>query len=381
MSLSPRQRVLCALNHEEPDGVPLFIGTSGVTTVLGPGYDRLRARLGLRGGPVRWFSKPLQYTWMDEDVLVRLGSDGRPVVPGAAGSSLRRKVCDDCLIDEWGVRWHRRPGCAYFEIADSPLRRATIDDLDRYPWPDLTAASRFDGLAERARAVQEAGYAAVLLSGVTLFEQACLLRGLDALLEDSAGDEDFFTALLAQLKGLAVPYVRTLLEHVGRYVDVIVTGDDLGTTGGPMMSPRAYRRLIKPHEAELLAAIHEGTTAKVFFHSCGSIYALLGDLVEIGVDVINPVQVSARDMGDTARLKREFGKRLSFCGAIDTRLVLPRGSADDVRQEVRRRIRDLGQGGGYVAAAVHCIQPDVPPENIVAMCDEVAAARRHRLRV
>ena len=162
---------------------------------------------------------------------------------------------------------------------------------------------------------------------------------------------------------------------------MLVTGDDLGMTDGPMMSPRSYRRLIKPHQAELLDVIHKNTPGKVFFHSCGNIYRLLGDLVEVGVDLLNPVQVSAGEMGDTARLKREFGDRLSFCGGIDTQRVMPRGTPDDVRREVRRRIGDLAPGGGYVAAAVHCLQPDVPPENIVAMCEEVTVAGRYPLQV
>ncbi|MGD0896584.1 MAG: uroporphyrinogen decarboxylase family protein, partial [Thermoguttaceae bacterium] len=381
MQLTSRERVLTALDHEEPDRVPLFIGTSGATTVLGPGYERLRTHLGVRGGPLRWLSKPLQYTLMDEEVLVRLGSDGRPVGPGPAESALRREISEDCTIDEWGITWRRAPDSIYFEMAGAPLRGATIDDIERYPWPNLTAPSRFAGLAERAKAIQAAGYAAVLATGVILFERAYMLRGIDALLMDMAADEDFFTALLVKLKSLAIPYLRTLLSHVGPYVDVLVTGDDLGMTAGPMMSPRAYRRLIKPHHAELLSAIKEHARGKIFFHSCGNIHALLGDLADVGVDLINPVQVSAGEMGDTAGLKRQFGDRLSFCGAIDTQWVMPRGTPDDVRREVRRRIADLAPGGGYAAAAVHCIQPDVPPENIVAMCEEVAVAGRYPLRV
>ena len=372
--------MLCALNHEEPDRVPLFIGTSGATTVLGPGYTKLKAHLGVRGGPARWLSKPLQYTWMDEEVLVRLGSDGRPLAPGPAEFGLRKEVSEDCLIDDWGVTWRRKPGTVYFEITDPPLRSATVEDLERYPWPDLTAPSRFVGLAERAKAIQQAGYATVLLSGITLFEQAYLMRGIDALLMDLAASEEFFSALLLRIKSLAIPYVCELLRHVGPHVDVFITGDDLGMTDSPMMSPQAYRRLIKPHHADLLGAIKKNTPGKVFFHSCGNVYALLGDLVEVGVDLLNPVQVSAGEMGDTARLKREFGNRLSFCGAIDTRRVLPHGTPDDVRTEVRRRIKDLAPGGGYVAASVHCIQPDVPPENIVAMCEEVAVAGRYPLQ-
>ncbi len=381
MSPSSRDRVLCALDHREPDRVPLFVGTSGVTSVLLPGYAHLKACLGIRGGPERCFSKPLQYTWLDEEVLVRLGSDGRPVTPGPAESTLRKEISEDCLVDDWGVTWRRPPGCLYFEAAHAPLRDATVADIERYPWPNLTPPGRFAGLPERAKAIQDTGYASVLLSGVTLFEQACLLRGLDALLMDSLADEEFFTALLTKLERLAVPYVRELLREAGPFVDVIVTGDDLGTTASPMLSPESYRRLIKPHEARLLAAMKEGRALKVFFHSCGNVHAFLGDFAEIGVDVVNPVQVSAGPMGDTARLKREFGSRLSFCGGIDTRSVLPHGTTDDVRAEVRRRVRDLAPGGGYIAAAVHCIQPDVPPENFLAMCDEVRAAGRYPIAV
>ncbi len=140
-----------------------------------------------------------------------------------------------------------------------------------------------------------------------------------------------------------------------------------------------YRQMIKPYHAELMATIKSRTRAKIFYHSDGNIYPLIGDLIEIGVDLLNPVHVSAKDMDDTARLKREFGDRLSFCGAIDTQWVLPYGTPGDVRGEVRRRIKDLGPGGGYILAAVHCIQPDVPPENVCAMFDEALAAGRYPL--
>ena len=379
MSFTSRERVLCALNHEEPDRVPLFVGTSGVTSLLGRSYENLKRYWGIEGEPARWFSKQFQYAWLDEETLLRLGSDARPVAPGPATSSLRKDISDDCMVDEWGITWRRSPGNIYFEMAEAPLRRATLDDLDRYPWPNLLAPERFKGLAERAKAVQDAGYASVLFGGVCLFEQACNLRGLDALLMDMAGDEEFFTALLTKLKDLLIPYVGELLRHARQYTDVFITADDLGMMNGPMMSPRSYRRLIKPHQAELYAAIKSGSTAKIFLHSCGNVYALMGDLIEAGVDLLNPIQVSAGEMGDTARLKREFGDRLSFCGGVDTREVMPHGTTDEVRQEVRRRIRDLAPGGGYIAAAVHCLQPDVPPENIVAMCDEVALAGRYPL--
>jgi uroporphyrinogen decarboxylase len=369
--MTGRERVLTALNHEEPDRVPLFIGTSGATTVLGPGYPALAEHLGVKQGAERWFSRVFQYRIMDEDALLRLGSDGRPVTVGPAASSLRREITPDRLVDDWGCEWRRNGDTGYFEVMEPPLRNATIADLDRYPWPDLMAESRFDGLAERCRAVQKAGYACVLLAGVTLFEQAYLLRGLVEFLTDVLADQDFVEAVFSRLKRLQIPYVRELIRRVGDCVDVIVTGDDLGTQDSTFIAPDLYRRLVKPHQAELLAGLRKGTRAKIFYHSCGNIYPLIDDLADIGVDLLNPVQVSAPDMADTARLKKRFGKRLSFCGGIDTQKVMPQGTPGEVREEVRRRIGDLAPGGGYVAAAVHCIQPDVPPRNVVAMCDAV----------
>ena len=177
----------------------------------------------------------------------------------------------------------------------------------------------------------------MLQGSVTLFERACYLRGHDKLLMDMAADEEFFSALLDRIQRLVIPCVRALLDEVGRWSDVLITGDNLGMTDRLMMSPKSYRRLIKPRHAELLAAIKPRLAGKVFFHSCGDVCSVLGDLIEVGVDLLNPVQVGAAGLADTARLKREFGDRLWFCGAIDTRSVLPNGTAEDVRAEVRRR--------------------------------------------
>ncbi|MEI7601439.1 MAG: uroporphyrinogen decarboxylase family protein [Aestuariivirga sp.] len=357
--------------------MPLFIGTSGVTTLLGPAYERLKTHLGVRGGPPRWLSRPLQYAWLDEEVFQKLGSDARPMVAGPVPASPAREVSPTELVDAWGCVWKQREGVPYYEIVEPPLQNATREDIACYPWPDLANPARFHGLAARCKAIQDAGHAVVFLSGLTLFEQAYIMRGIENYLADMLADEDFFTALIARMKALAIPTVRALLKEVGAYVDVLVTGDDLGTQESTLMAPADYRRLIKPHQAEYLAEIRMHTKAKIFFHSDGDILPLLGDLAEIGVDIINPVQVNAGKMADTARLKREFGKRLSFCGAIDTGWVLPRGTTEDVRAEVRRRIRDLAPGGGYIASAVHCIQPDVPPENMLAMCDAVREFGRY----
>jgi uroporphyrinogen decarboxylase len=376
--VTSRERVLMALNHEEPDRVPVFFGTSGATSMLSPAYERFKAHLGLQGEP-GYLARAFQYARIDEEAMLRMGSDGRPLRPGPAPAPLRREISPDEFVDEWGVHWRRDVGSVYYAAIENPLRHATLDDLERYPWPDLGHPSRFVGLRDEARRIHAAGYAVVATTGISPFEMTALLRGADAWMLDLAGDPEFAQALLGKVSERMAAAGDGVTAAAGDEIDIILAGDDLGTQDAPVISPAMYRRLVKPFHAEMIARIKRNTRAKLFFHSDGAIYPLLGDLVEIGVDILNPVQVSARGMGDTARLKREFGQRLSFCGAIDTQHVLPHGTPDDVRGEVRRRIADLGPGGGYILASVHCIQPDVPVENVLAMFDEARQAGRYPL--
>ena len=377
--LTSRERVLCALNHEEPDRVPIFFGVNAATTMISTAYESLKAYLGIECTP-RLLSRADQYALIDEEAMIRLGCDARPLVPNPVPSALRREVSDNIYIDEWGITWSRSPGAVYYTVTDAPLRNANIDDLDTYPWPDLAHASRFEGLAEEARQMREhTPYATVALGYLSTFEFCQHLRGLDTWLMDFAINPDFAQALLRKITDLMIAGVTKYLDAVGEYIDLITMADDLGTQTSLLISPKIYRKLVKPCQAELISAVKQRTKAKVFLHSDGNIYPLLGDLIEIGVNVLNPIQVSAGDMGDTARLKREFGDKLSFCGAVDTQKVLPYGTPDDVRQEVRRRIKDLGPGGGYICASVHCIQPDVPPENVVALFEEAAVSGRYPL--
>jgi uroporphyrinogen decarboxylase len=341
-------------------------------------YDRLKRHLGMNA-EARTFWRAPQYAVLDEEAMVRLHSDGRPLIPGPAPSTLNRDLAADRFVDGWGVAWQLQPGNHYYDIAENPLREATVDDLNRYPWPALANPSRFAGLREQARAIQQAGFAVVATSGVQPFEMSAMLRGMDRWFLDLGCDHEFVRALMRKLTDLQGAAAEQLLAEAGDYIDVLVTGDDLGSQRAPLLSPAMYRQLIKPYHAELFAAIKARTRARIFYHSDGNIYPLLKDLIEVGIELLNPVQVSAADMCDTARLKREFGDRLSFCGAIDTQSVLPHGSVEDVREEVRRRIKEIAPGGGYIVAAVHCIQPDVPPANVWAMFDEAVVAGRYPL--
>jgi uroporphyrinogen decarboxylase len=354
--------------------------------MLSAAYENFKTYLGIQYPP-RLLSKTFQYAQLDEEVLVRCGSDGRLIQPRALPAVLRRELSDSRLIDDWGVTWEQRPGVPYYEVMDVPLRNATtksrhfgIDDLETYPWPDLASPARFEGLAGEAKALREnSPYAIVALGYLTIFEHIQLLRGLETWLADLAANPEFAHAILRRVTDLMIAGLGKYLDAVGPYIDLITFSDDLGSQRAPLISPKMYRRMIKPYQAEVIAAIKAHSKAKVFFHSCGNVYPLIGDFIEIGVDVLNPVQVSAGEMGDTARLKREFGDKITFCGGIDTQWVLPHGTTDDVRAEVRRRIHDLAPGGGYILSAVHCIQPDVPPENVLAMFDEAMTAGRYPL--
>ena len=364
--MTSRERVLCALNHEEPDRVPVFFGTSGVTTMNTAAYDRLKAHLGLHT-ETRAFWRALQYCLLDEEVMVRFHSDGRPLIPGPAPSTLSRDIAPDRFVDAWGITWQLQAGNHYFDIADWPLKDTTANAIQRYPWPDLAHPSRFAGLKAKAQAICEAGYAVIALSGISPFEYSYMLRGMGRWFLDLGADHAFVHTLMRKLTDLMRSAVERLLEEAGDCIDVLIMGDDLGSQRAPFISTAMYRELIKPYHCELVSAIKERTEARILYHSDGNIYPLLDDLIETGIDVLNPVHVAARDMGDTARLKREFGSRLSFCGAIDTQQVLPHGTTDDVRREVRRRIKDLAPGGGYILASANSLTAYCKPENVLAM--------------
>jgi uroporphyrinogen decarboxylase len=192
------------------------------------------------------------------------------------------------------------------------------------------------------------------------------LRGFDTFLLDMAADRDFAEELLDRVLAIEIDIASTFLDAVGPYLDIMAFKDDIGMQSGPIISPAMFRDMIKPRMKKLIDTIRSKTQAKLWFHSCGSVYYAIPDLIELGVDILNPVQVQAKEM-DTARLKREFGNRLAFWGGVDTQQVLPFGTPEAVAAEVKQRLADLAPGGGYILASVHNLEADVPGENIWAM--------------
>ena len=373
MPMTSRERVRTALAHREPDRIPFDLGGTRVTGIHARAYERLRPALGLAPRPARIGDLTQQLAEVEPDVASALGTDVRLVSP-RSGSGYRREIrqVDGAwtFIDEWGVG-RRMPvdGGLYYDSFAPPLAgEVDLGAVDALVMPDGADPARTTGMGDEARAHADAGLAVAVGSicgGLT--EGLFKLRGFEDGYLDLAGDPGLARRIMERILEVKLGYWERALPEVGDAADVLVEADDLGGQDRTLFSPLTYRELVKPLHRELFDFLHARSSAKIFFHTCGAVRDVLPDLVEIGIDILNPVQVSAARM-DTAELKREFGRDLVFWGGgVDTQRVLGQASPDEVRVEVRRRVADLGRGGGFVFAAVHNIQPNVPAENILAM--------------
>jgi uroporphyrinogen decarboxylase len=374
VSLKPRERVLMALRHEKPDRVPIDLAGTVVSGIHVLAYKNLAKSMDLYVEEnivdiIQQLAAP------SEELLRSFESDFRSVYarPPRAWS-----LCEKLLstgrpyfVDEWGVSWGKTP--YYYDMIDHPLKNATtIKDLEDYTWPDSHAPGRLDGLHEEVKRLNNetdfaivAGMSGPIASG-GLFEEAWWLRGLEKFLVDLGARPEFANALLDKILDLHLQFYDEYLSEVGEYVQLVEWGDDYGMQTGPIMSPNLFRKYFKPRIKKFFDLVKSKTNAKIFLHSCGCVYPFIEDLIEAGVDILNPVQPLAKDM-DHQRLKEQFGSRLCFHGGLDTQQLLPRGRPTDVADGVKRVISHLAPDGGYIFAAAHNIQADVPPENIHAM--------------
>ncbi len=375
MPLTSRERVLMALHFEEPDRVPIILGASNATGIKMRPYRRLKELLGIQAPDQYLYDWPeLGTANPDEATLRRLGSDVRPVhdrLPEAVYRYNANRPPHSDYIDDWGSgskeieegKWY--PGV-------HPLREAqAIEALEQYPWPDMDDPYRVALVAEQARRLRQAGEYAILATPWLMFplERAFAMQGMDKFLLNLALYPEFAEALLWKIEGLCKQLMGHFLRELGDNVDMIKIGDDLGTQESLLISPKMYRKILKPIHADYISFIKQHTKAKVFFHTDGDVCNLVDDFIEIGIDILNPIQTSAGKMADLAALKQRCHGRLVLCGAIDTQRILPYGTPEEVQAEVRRVIRLLGPGGGYMLASVHTIMDEVPPENILAMVD------------
>jgi len=371
--MTPRERVAAALAHREPDRVPIDLGSTLVSSITTAAYRPLREHLGLPPVEMAIFEQTQQLPYLAEEVLQRFAVDTRAVAlpPERA---FRPTLIDDgeywAWMDVWGAKLRMpKVGGLYFDWVEHPLPEVTVDAVRAYRWPEFVPAEELAIMRDSAVALRrDTDYALVGTAnlGAGIFEQACRIAGMESFMMAMVTDRPAAERLLDGITDFLVEVACRYLDEVGPFLDVYQYGDDVATQTSWMISPDAYASLIKPRQRRLFEAIRSRTDAKLMYHGCGAVFDLIPHLIEIGVDVLNPVQVSARGM-DTKRLKATYGREIVFWGGgVDTQRVLPFGSPDEVRAEVRRRIDDLAPGGGFVFAAVHNIQAGVPPANIVA---------------
>jgi uroporphyrinogen decarboxylase len=397
-----RQRVVDALAHRQPDRVPLDLGATESSGITGIAYHRLREVLGLPPRPPRMFDVYQQVTLIDDDIREALGidvvalhfqptkwkaaalPDGSPCEIPDKWNPEAQKDGSQVVRDDGGNIVARMPaGGLYFEPSYAPLAGITeVEQLDEFheaiesfDWPGF-ADEGLPVMTQRAKHLhQRSGAAVVLNLQVHLLAAGQILRGYEQFMMDLLAEPALADALLAKLVAAYKRRAARVLGLLGQYVDVVLVNDDLGTQNGPMMSAACYRARLLPAQRELFGFIKQQFTGKLLMHSCGAVREFILDLIDIGVDALNPVQVSAAGM-DSAQLKRDFGGQMTFWGGgCDTQRVLRSGSRRDVFDEVKRRIDDFAPGGGFVFTQVHNIQPDVPAENLLAMFEAFSEYR------
>jgi uroporphyrinogen decarboxylase len=408
-TMTPRERVLASIRHEEPDILPVDLGATPSSGISAAAYHQLKEHLNM-GGHTRVYDVVQQLAQPEAEILDRFGIDAVDIgrtfndrdedwydieLPYGILAQLpnwfKPAIQPDGSWDAFhadGTRIATMPvGATFFDQTCFPYVDGYPDNfaglgewmgkvhwsgLVHSPWDHASEADFWQQLRQRALALREnSDRALVIVAGCNLFEWGTFLRRMDNFLMDLAADQDQVERLLDALLEIHLNTLEKVCAAVGDVADILRFGDDLGTDMGPFMSPATYRKLFKPRHAALTRYVKEHSQMKTFLHSCGSIYKLLPDLIEAGYDVINPVQTNTRDM-EAWRLKKEFGSDITFWGGgCDTREILNRSTPEQIKSHVRENIETLAPGGGFIFNTVHNIMPDVAPENILAMFEAI----------
>jgi uroporphyrinogen decarboxylase len=349
----------------EPPVYPLADLGGRVASLSTPAYLDLKSFLGL-GSDLTCESLTLLNTisHFDERVLEAFDIPFRRLYLRPP-STFRLQVDDSgAFHDEWGVGY--KAIGPYNERIGHPLAGATLDDLENYPWPDPNDPGRLEDLAEEAQKLYK-GTDYCLVAGhisAGVFQDCWNLRGMQQFMIDLVADPEFASSLLERVTAVHAGMWTQFLGVVGPYIDIVETADDLGGQNGPLISPGTYRQMIKPHHAALFSAIRQRCQARILYHSCGAILPLIDDLIEIGVDILNPIQPLPGRM-DPETLRQRFGDRLIFHGGLDVQNLLLKGTPDQVRMHVRRYLEIL-RAERYIMAPANSVQPGTPPENLIA---------------
>jgi uroporphyrinogen decarboxylase len=367
--MDSRTRVMTSLDHKEPDRVPIDFG--GLTTSIQvDGYKKLLDYLDIEVSEIIIADQFQNIVYPDQRLLDMFHTDVLGVYTNAGtGWELKIDPATDSWVDEWGFTYRRPPGGYWYDIVGNPLKEGTLEELKKYKWPDPDDPNRVKGLKEKVKDLYKNTDKAIIkwAGKGGIFEQATWLRGIENLFMDMAFNLKYIDILSEKILEYDLAWWNNILEAVKGYVQVVQIGDDLGSMDGPLFSPEIYRKIYKPRHKKLIESIKDKAPGvKVYLHSCGSIYEYIPDIIEIGVDIINPVQISARNMG-SEKLKKEFGSDIAFWGGgADASNAMAFYTPEKLKEEVKRRIDDFAPGGGFVFGSVHNIQAGVPPENIIA---------------
>lgn len=362
--MNSRERVLATLNHKQPDRPPRDLGSTTATGIHPIAYSALKAKLGLNE-EFEYLSARALLAKVEDSIIDIFGIDLLPII---TESSSIPPILDENLsyVDDWGVERRLPVDGGHYLVSGPPLANLnSYSELDSFSWP--APRTDFSDLNKQAQHLRKTTDKALVLNlDVGFLHQSQFMRGFDKWLMDLAADPEFAKYYMDRILDIWLADAKGMIDAVGDLADVVIYADDIAFQNSTMVSMSMYKNFFKPRQKQVFDLMID-SGMKVMYHSCGSILSILGDLVDLGVEVINPVQVSAKGMGETAKLKKEWGKHLTFWGGIDTHKVLPRGTTEDVRQEVWKRLNDLTEDGGYVLASVHDIQPEVPADNIIAM--------------
>lgn len=381
-----RHRVEAALMHQEPDRVPMSM------TITEIPYLRLREHIGL---PPDEELRPNRFGEVEPaiDLLETLGFDTaslklrQPDVNIAPGA-----LPDGTVFDEWGVGRKRIDlpnGAFLLEVTYSPFEGMHPDeiDLDAYPWPDPADPGRVSGLREDARQkFEQTELAYIGRFGGTIMEMAAFLRGYETWMMDLILFPDFARALMNRIADIQIAMDEAGIREAGQYLSIFkLSGEDLGMQDRPLFSNQVWQEVLRPilsrrwNAARQALDKYGGNHVHLMLHSDGAIRSFIPDLIEDGIQVLDPIQTGCIGMG-VESLEEDFGDDLTFHGGIDAQLILPFGTPKSVADEVKRVIFAMGQGGGLILGPVHNVQPDVPPENLVAMCQAVREFGRYPLK-
>lgn len=368
-NMNSRERVFKTLNHEEPDKVPIDIGGTSCTTMIEPVYKKLLKRYRVNNHKYGIIHSVMRSVDICEEVKDLLGSD-TDIICLNEPSGGRIKLTTNGFVDEWGINYRRSKvgDDFYYDICENPLANASLEDLKNYRWPDPFDEIRYKGLKEKAKELAEKDR--FVLGNIlesAIFEIAWAMRGFAQFLMDIMINKKFAHALLEKITFIQKTIYEKFLEEVGEHIDMIFIADDLATQDSLLFSPALYREMIKPYQIEYFK-VKNKNNLKLLYHSCGNVYPLLNDFIEMGVDAVNPVQISAREM-DPTRLKNNYGDQITFWGGIDTQIVLNSRNREFVVSSIKKIMDVFAPGGGFVLTSVHNIQSDVPVENIKTMTD------------